>query len=101
MSREEVAAALAFFASSQDLELLRKTLLIIRPKAARAVNTYARTRRDVPQPADVQPTDRAATQDEALRTIRSVTDFGELQALSRVIGKRVEQLQSGESATTD
>jgi hypothetical protein len=61
--------------------------------AARAVSDYARARREVPDPVQVQPGDKPATADEALRITRSIRDIGEIQALSRVIGKRVEQLQ--------
>jgi 5-methylcytosine-specific restriction endonuclease McrBC regulatory subunit McrC len=98
MSKQEVAAAMAFFQASKDLQLLKQTLQIIRPMASRAVGTYERTQRDVPEPIDLQPANEPATQQEALRITRSIKDFRELQTLARVIGMRVEQLQSDDPA---
>jgi hypothetical protein len=92
MNLDDLAAAVAFFQSTDDVELLKSELRRIRPLAARAVSGFERSGKDAPQPLDVAPAAQPASRDAALRTARQVKDFGELQALSRAIGRRIEQL---------
>lgn len=92
-TEREVARALAFFERCNDLPVLLDLLRSIRPRAAQEVRRYERSRRPVPPPAKVAPSEDAATRDEALRTVRATRDFALLQALSRQVGRRVEELQ--------
>ena len=92
MSRAEVARAIAFFEASEDTALLRETLQLIRPRAAAAVRRLEMAGRSAPEPAPIAPAAQPATRQEALLSVRNVQDFGELQALSRAIGRRLEAL---------
>ena len=91
-NRDEIERALAFFESTTDVRLLRETLRAIRPRAARAVASFERRGQPVPPPREISPASEAATQADALRTVSVVSDFGELQALARTIGRRIEAL---------
>lgn len=93
VSRDDLSAALAFFQGTDDIDLLKEELRRIRPLAARAVSGYERTGKDAPQPLEVTPATEPASREVALRTAKAVKDFAELQALSRAIGRRIEQLQ--------
>jgi hypothetical protein len=93
-SEQDVGRALAFFDACNDLPLLLSVLRGIRPRAAQEVGRFERTGRAVPPPAKVAAAPEAASREEALRTVRALRDFALLQAVSRRIGRRVEELQS-------
>ncbi len=95
MAKDDVARALAFFQASDDIALLREVLAIIRPRAAAAVRNSERSGVAVPQPALIEPAAEAGTKDEALRTLRALQDFAQLQAVGRVVGRRIEELMNG------
>jgi hypothetical protein len=94
-SRDEVARAIAFFESTDDVALLRRLLTEIAPRARREVGRYLRKGGEgaVPPPAEVEPALPAAPEAEAITVIEKTTDFGLLQALSKAIGRRIEALQ--------
>ena len=89
---EDVARAIAFFQACTDAGLLRDVLKTIQPKAAAAARKFSR--REPPNPASIAPAAMAATEEEALHTVRRVQDFAELQAVARAVGRRVEELRS-------
>jgi hypothetical protein len=91
---DEVARAIAFFQQCDDIELLRELLRALRPRAAAEVRRHESRGRRAPAPSNIAAAERAATEPEARRTVRATTDFAQLQALSRAIGKRVEELQA-------
>jgi hypothetical protein len=95
--RDDVAHAIAFFESCDDVAFLRKALADIAPKARRLVVRYlGHGGQDaVPSPADVPHTPIAASREDALRTLTTTNDFALLQAMTRAIGRRVEELQGG------
>jgi hypothetical protein len=94
--RDDVARAIAFFGACDDAALLRKALADIAPKARRLVVRYldAGGEEAVPRPADVPHTPIAASKDDALRILRETNDLSLLQAMTRAMGRRVEELQS-------
>src|SRR3954469_5812514 len=94
MPADDIARAIAYFAACPDAELLRGVLKTIQPKAAAAVRQAQLKRRDVPPPLDIEPSSSAASQEEAMKTVRSVQDFAQLQALARAVGRRIEELNS-------
>lgn len=100
--REDTARALAFFEQTDDSMLLHRVLAEIAPRARRLVGEIlARAGDDddaVPPPADLRPAREPATKDQALRTVRSVTDFALLQVLARTVGQRVESAEIAASA---
>jgi len=75
--------------------LLRRALSEVAPRARRLVVRYlgAGGEDAVPGPADVPSTPVAAARDDALRILRETNDFSLLQAMTRAIGRRVEELQ--------
>jgi hypothetical protein len=91
-SRDDVAKAIAFFASCTDADLLRDVLRQIQPKAAAAARKFSN--REPPNPAAIVAAAEPASKDEALRTARTVSDFAQMQALARAVGRRVEELRS-------
>jgi hypothetical protein len=88
---EEVARAIAFFQTCTDAELLRGVLKAIQPRAAAEARKYSN--REPPNPAAIAPALAPGTQEEALRTARTVKDFAQLQSLARAVGRRVEELR--------
>jgi hypothetical protein len=92
MPTDDVSRAIAYFQACPDAELLRGVLKTIQPKAAAAVRQAQLKRRDIPPPLDIEPSANAATQGDALKTVRSVQDFAQLQALARAVGRRIEEL---------
>ncbi len=98
--REDVARALAFFESTDDIMLLHQLLGEVAPRARRMVGQLLASGGDeaIPPPADLRAARSPATKDEALRTLRSVNDFALLQVLSRAIGQRVEAAEIAASA---
>jgi hypothetical protein len=97
--RDDVGRAIAFFESCDDVAWLRKALVDIAPKARRLVVRYlgAGGQDAVPKPADVPATPVAAAKEDALRILRDTNDFALLQAMTRAMGRRVEELQEGSS----
>ena len=94
MPDDEVARAIAYFEACPDAEVLRGVLKTIQPKAAAAVRQAQLKRSEVPPPLDIEPASNAATRDEALKTVRAVQDFAQLQALARAVGRRIEELNA-------
>jgi hypothetical protein len=92
--RDDVARAIAFFEGCEDVALLRQALADIAPKARRLVVRYlgAGGEDAVPPPADVPHTPVAASREDALRILRETNDFALLQAMTRAMGRRVEEL---------
>jgi hypothetical protein len=95
VSREEVARAIAFFERSEELSLLLDILNQVRPRAASAVGNLQRRGQPIPTPLEIEAAAEPATREEAIHIVRAVRDFGELQALTRAIGRRVEELRAG------
>ena len=89
-----VARAIAYFETCDDVELLRELLRALRPRAAAEVRRHERRGTDAPSPRPIAPAEHPATLAEARRTVRETSDFAQLQALSRAIGRRVEALQA-------
>jgi hypothetical protein len=98
--REDVARAMAFFESSDDVALLHELLAEIAPRAKRMVGQMmARGSEDaIPAPADLRPAREPATKQEALKTLRGVHDFALLQVIARTIGQRIEAAEIAASA---
>jgi hypothetical protein len=98
--RNDVARAIAFFESCDDAAMLRKALADIAPKARRLVVRYlgAGGEDAVPPPAEVPSTPIAAAREDALRILRETNDFALLQAMTRAMGRRVEELQGDAGA---
>ena len=94
MDDTDIARAIAYFETCEDVDLLRNILRSIQPRAAAAVRRSERLRTGVPEPRDIAVADAVASSEEALRTVRATDDFAQLQALSRNIGRRVEELMS-------
>jgi hypothetical protein len=95
-SRDDVARAIAFFRTSDDVAMLRRELVALAPRARGLVRrqTAAGGVESVPGPAEIDAaTLRPATEAEALRTLRTCNDFALLQAMTRAMGRRVEELQ--------
>jgi undecaprenyl pyrophosphate synthase len=95
-SDEEIAGAIAYFEQSDDKALLQEVLRSLRPRAAAAVRRFQELRREAPAPQEVAAALEAATKEAALRTVRSDLNFGQLQAISRAVGRRLESLGQGE-----
>ena len=93
-SQADVARAIAYFQACEDAEELRDLLRTLRPRAAAEVRRHERRGTEAPSPRTIPAAAGAATAAEALRTVRETTDFAQLQALTRAIGRRVEELQS-------
>jgi hypothetical protein len=98
--REAAARAIACFEACDDLVLLHRLLGEIAPRARKLVAGFlSRGDEDsIPEPADIRAAREAASQEEALKTLRATNDFALLQALSRAIGRRVEALEIVASA---
>jgi hypothetical protein len=92
MDRRSVARAIAYFEASDDAEMLRQALRVVQPKAAAQAKRFAANDR-APLPAAIERSEGIAPHDEAMRTLRQVHDFAQLQALARAIGGRIEELR--------
>lgn len=99
-SRAEVARAIAFFETTDDVLLLHGLTRDIAGRVkAQVKKLLARGDEDaIPPPAELFPSREAASQQEALQTLRSTADFALLQALARVIGRRIEAIEIVASA---
>lgn len=97
--RDDVARAIAFFDACEDVPFLRRTLSDIAPRARSLVARYIAARNEdaVPPPAVVPHTPIAAAREDAVRILRTTNDFALLQAMTRAIGRRVEELQPPEA----
>jgi hypothetical protein len=96
ISSEDIAGAIAFFQQSRDKALLQEVLRKIRPRAAAAVRRYQERGTQIPPPQDVAPAAVTAAKEAALRTVEADLDFGQLQAVSRAVGQRLESLMAAE-----
>ena len=94
MNELDVARAIAYFEASDDLALLQDMLRNVRPRAAQEVRRATMANRAVSQPADIDAAPKAASREEAIRTLRATKDFAQLQALARAIGRRIEALMA-------
>ena len=94
--REDVARAIAFFETCDDAAFLREALSSIAPKARRLVLRYlgAGGEDAVPPPAEVPHTPVAASREDAMGILWDINDFALLQAMTRAIGRRVEESES-------
>lgn len=91
-SDHDVARAIAFFEACDDRDLLQDVLRGIRPRAAAEVRRLTSRGQEPPPPREIGAAPEALTQTQALETVKNTSDFGQLQALARAIGQRVEQL---------
>ena len=91
-SDHDVARAIAFFEACDDRTLLQEVLRGIRPRAAAEVRRLTARGQEAPAPREIGAAPEALTQHQALETVRNTSDFGQLQALARAIGRRVEEL---------
>jgi hypothetical protein len=98
--REDVAKAMAFFESTDDIGLLHELVAEIAPRARRLVGQHlARgTEETIPSPADLRPAREPASASQAVKTLRTTNDFALLQALARTIGRRIEAIEIVASA---
>jgi len=99
-AREDVARAMAFFETTDDVALLHQLVVEIAPRAKKLVGQLlARgTEDDIPPPAELRPAREAASQDAAVKTLRTTGDFALLQVLARAIGRRIEAIEIVASA---
>ncbi|NUQ56691.1 MAG: hypothetical protein HUU14_12450 [Dehalococcoidia bacterium] len=99
-SREDVARAMAFFESCEDISLLHELIGEVAPRARRLIaNLLSGGNEDaIPPPASIRSARAAASRDEAIRTLRQVDDFALLQVLARCIGQRIEAIEIAASA---
>lgn len=99
-AREDVARAMAFFEATNDIALLHQAVGEVAPRAKKMVAQFLRhgAEENIPPPADLRPARQAASQLEALRTLRNLNDFGLLQVLARSIGQRIEAIEIAASA---
>lgn len=97
---EAVGRAVAYFEASDDGVLLHRLLAEIALRARKQVAQFMAkgSEESIPPPADIKAAREAASQDEALKTLRATNDFALLQVLSRAIGRRVEALEIVASA---
>jgi hypothetical protein len=98
--REEVAAAMAYFETTDDIALLHRLLEEVAPRAKRMVGQFlARGAEDnTPGPADLRAAKVPASEPDALRTLRTSNDFPLLQVMARSIGQRIEAIEIAASA---
>jgi len=95
ISDHDVSRAIAFFEACDDRELLQEVLRGIRPRAAAEVRRLSSRGQEPPPPREIGAAPEALTQQQALQTVKDASDFGQLQALARAIGRRVEELGTG------
>jgi hypothetical protein len=91
---DDVARAIAFFNACDDVALLQDVLRGIQPRASAEVRRQLARNREAPPPREIAPSAALASQEEAVKTVREATDFGQLQALARAAGRRVESLNA-------
>jgi len=94
---QDIASAIAFFQQSSDKAMLQEALRTLRPKAAAAVRRYQERGQQVPPPQELTPAPEPASKQEALRTLGKDLEFGQLQAITRSIGQRLESLMAAET----
>jgi len=93
---ENLARAIAYFERSDDKTLLQEMLRDLGPRAAAAVRRYQERGTKAPFPQEMVPAQNAATKEEALDIVEGELDFGELQAITRGVGRRLESLSQAE-----
>ncbi|GAB4328732.1 MAG: hypothetical protein Kow0010_12770 [Dehalococcoidia bacterium] len=99
--RDDVGAAIAFFATCDDIVLLHRLSADI----ARRVKPMVRRmiarggEEAIPPPAEVEPASTPASAGQAIATLEHTADFALLQALARAIGRRIEALEIVASAS--
>lgn len=99
-AREDVARAMAYFESSDDIGLLHEVIADVAPRAKRMVAKLMASGGEdgIPAPADLRAARTPATQAEAWKTVRGTNDFALLQVLARTAGRRLEALEIVASA---
>lgn len=99
-SREQVARAIAFFETCDDIGLLHQLIAEVAPRAKKMVGQLlARGTEDaIPGPAELRAAREAASSGEAIATLRGTGDFALFQVLARAIGQRIETLEIAASA---
>ena len=98
--REAVAQAMAFFEASDDIVLLHQALAEVAPRARRMVSQFMGRGGEeaIPSPADLRPARQLASKADAMRTLKSASDFALLQVLARSVGRRIEAIEIAASA---
>lgn len=98
--REAVAQAMAFFEATDDIVLLHQALGEVAPRAKKMVAQFLGrgTEEAIPPPADLRPARQLAAKEQALRTLKTTSDFALLQVLARSIGRRIEAVEIAASA---
>lgn len=93
--RQDVAQAMTFFESTDDIALLYQLVGEVAPRAKKMVGQYLRqgTEDSIPAPADLRAARESASRDDAIRTLRATNDFALLQVLARSIGQRIETIE--------
>jgi len=99
-TRNDVAAALAYFEESDDIAILHQLVEEIAPRARREVGRLLQQGGEdaIPPPAELRAAKTAATREEAVAAVRGTEDFALLQVLARAIGRRVEAIEIVASA---
>ncbi len=99
-AREDVARAMAFFETTDEVALLHQLVAEIAPRAKKLVGQMlARgTEEDIPPPAELRPAREPASMDAAVKTLRTTGDFALLQVMARAIGRRIEAIEIVASA---
>ncbi|MBI5946550.1 MAG: hypothetical protein HY875_00235 [Chloroflexi bacterium] len=99
-TRNEVAAALAYFEESDDIALLHQLVEEIAPRAKRAVGKLLQQGGEdaIPPPAELRAAKVPAPRDKAVAAVRATDDFALLQVLARAIGRRIEAIEIVASA---
>jgi hypothetical protein len=94
-AREDVARAMTFFETTDDVALLHQLAAEVAPRAKRMVGQFLRRGNEdtIPAPADLRPAREPADRDQAVRTLRATNDFALLQVLARSIGRRIETIE--------
>ena len=93
--------AVAFFEACDDPVLLHELSAVVARRTKRFVaQAMAKGGEDaIPAPAEEPPPASPASEREARRLVERTSDFAELQALARAIGRRTETLEIAASAS--
>ncbi|MDZ7727269.1 MAG: hypothetical protein U5Q44_03215 [Dehalococcoidia bacterium] len=99
-NRGEVARAIAYFDTSDDVYELHRLTREIAPRVKKQVKSLIAkgSEESIPAPADLYPAKSPATRQDALRIVKQTSDIALLQALARSIGRRIEAVEIVASA---
>lgn len=98
--KEETARAITFFDNTDDMALLRGLLEESAPRVKKLVTGFLKrgTEEAIPSPTELRGARDAASERDAVATLRKAQDFGLLQAMTRAIGRRIEAMEIAASA---